>query len=135
MRMIPGQTMCHLTKGKYTGFGNPACKFGSEWRTLLLGGIYEFVVQNSASKKDIAELNDIINDPMQALSKGWSLLSVGVDGLSKAAVGGAKYAAQSAEQITKYANENYVRPGSQHLADPNLRNNVSAYVSNLTKKK
>lgn len=72
-------------------------------------------------------MNDIMNDPMQALTKGWSLLSV-------AAVEGAKYAAQGAEQLTKYANENYVRPASQHLADPNLRNNVSAYVSNLTKK-
>jgi hypothetical protein len=72
-------------------------------------------------------MNDIINDPMQALTKGWSMLSV-------AAVEGAKYAAQGAEQFTKYANDNYVRPASQHLADPNLRNNVSAYVSNLTKK-
>lgn len=84
-------------------------------------------VQSQAGKKDVPDMNDIMNDPMQALTKGWSLLSV-------AAVEGAKYAAQGAEQFTKYANENYVRPASQHLADPNLRNNVSAYVSNLTKK-
>jgi len=94
--------------GKYTGFGNPA-------------------FQSQAPKKDIPDMNDIINDPMQALTKGWSLLSV-------AAVEGAKYAAHGAEQFTKYANDNYVRPASQQLADPNLRNNVSAYVSNLTKK-
>lgn len=79
-------------------------------------------------------MNDIINDPVQALTKGWSLLSVGMDSLSKAAVEGAKVAAHNAGEFTKYANENYVRPASQHLADPNLRNNVSAYVSNLTKK-
>ncbi|KAG2182869.1 hypothetical protein INT44_005850 [Umbelopsis vinacea] len=94
--------------GKYQGFGNPA-------------------FQSQTAKKDVPDMNDIMNDPMQALTKGWSLLSV-------AAVESAKYAAQGAEQFTKYANENYVRPASQHLADPNLRNNVSSYVSNLTKK-
>jgi hypothetical protein len=87
----------------------------------------KYAVQSQAPKKDIPDMNDIINDPMQALTKGWSLLSV-------AAVEGAKYAAHGAEQFTKYANDNYVRPASQQLADPNLRNNVSAYVSNLTKK-
>ncbi|KAM3585993.1 ADP-ribosylation factor GTPase-activating protein gcs1 [Umbelopsis sp. WA50703] len=101
--------------GKYQGFGNPA-------------------FQNNSPKRDALDVNEIINDPMQALTKGWSLLSVGVDGLSKAAFEGAKYAAHGAEQFTKYANENYVRPASQHLADPNLRNNVSTYVSNLSKK-
>ncbi|KAI8584151.1 hypothetical protein K450DRAFT_218416 [Umbelopsis ramanniana AG] len=91
--------------GKYQGFGNPA-------------------FQSQTSKKDVPDMNDIMNDPMQALTKGWSLLSV-------AAVESAKYAAQGAEQFTKYANENYVRPASQHLADPNLRNNVSSYGQQL----
>jgi hypothetical protein len=96
--------------------------------------IWNLIVQNNSPKRDALDVNEIINDPMQALTKGWSLLSVGVDGLSKAAFEGAKYAAHGAEQFTKYANENYVRPASQHLADPNLRNNVSTYVSNLSKK-
>jgi ADP-ribosylation factor GTPase-activating protein 1 len=123
--------------GKYQGFGNPACKHyclpSFSLFTVLLT-IWNLIVQNNSPKRDALDVNEIINDPMQALTKGWSLLSVGVDGLSKAAFEGAKYAAHGAEQFTKYANENYVRPASQHLADPNLRNNVSTYVSNLSKK-
>ncbi|KAL0078266.1 hypothetical protein F4703DRAFT_1879547 [Phycomyces blakesleeanus] len=102
--------------GKYTGFGNPA---------------FESSSSNQVSTPD---LNELINDPIQALSKGWSLLSVGVGELTKVAAEGARIAAQGAGQIGKYANENYVKPAATQLNDPNFRNNVSGYVNTLTQK-
>lgn len=69
------------------------------------------------------DVNDLMNDPMQALTKGWSLLSVGMGELGKVAAQGAKY-----------ANENFVRPAQEQWNDPNFRNNVNGYVSAVTQK-
>ncbi|ORZ16441.1 hypothetical protein BCR42DRAFT_36047 [Absidia repens] len=88
--------------GKYTGFGNPA--FESQGNNNRNGG----------------DMNDMMNDPMQALTKGWSLLSVGVGEIGKVA-----------GQIGKYANENYVRPAQEQWNDPNFRNNVNGYTQSL----
>lgn len=63
---------------------------------------------------------------MQALSKGWSYLSMGMEELGKVAAEGARAAAQGANQLGKYANEQW--------NDPNLRNNVSGYVSSFRQK-
>ncbi|KAI7850610.1 hypothetical protein BDC45DRAFT_518048 [Circinella umbellata] len=93
--------------GKFTGFGNPA-------------------FENQSRKNDSPDLNDIINDPMQAINKGWSFLSYGMEELGKVAASGARVAAQQAGQFSRYANE--------QLNDPNLRNNVSEYVNTFSKK-
>ncbi|SAL94745.1 hypothetical protein [Absidia glauca] len=90
--------------GKYTGFGNPA-------------------FESQPTNKNGVDVNDIMNDPMQALTKGWSLLSVGMGELGKVAAQGAKY-----------ANENFVRPAQEQWNDPNFRNNVNGYVSAVTQK-
>ncbi|KAG0172913.1 Zn finger-containing GTPase- Activating Protein for ARF [Apophysomyces sp. BC1034] len=102
--------------GKYTGFGNPA---------------FESSKNNNSGTPD---LNDIMNDPMQALTKGWSFLSSGMEELGKVAAEGARMAAQGAGHLGRYANENYVQPATNQLNDPNFRNNVSSYVSSFTQK-
>ncbi|KAF1798569.1 hypothetical protein V8B55DRAFT_1524480 [Mucor lusitanicus] len=91
--------------GKFTGFGNPAFENQSSSRTSTPG------------------IDDIINDPMQALTKGWSLLSMGMEELGKAAA-----------QTARYANDNYVKPAQSQWNDPNFRNNVTGYVQNISEK-
>ncbi|KAI8138448.1 hypothetical protein BJV82DRAFT_630870 [Fennellomyces sp. T-0311] len=93
--------------GKYTGFGNPA-------------------FENRPRKNDTPDFNDMVNDPMQALSKGWSFLSYGMEELGKVAAEGARAAAQHAGQLGRYANEQW--------NDPNLRSNVSEYVNTFSRK-
>ncbi|KAL1935430.1 hypothetical protein VTP01DRAFT_4570 [Rhizomucor pusillus] len=90
--------------GKYTGFGNPA-------------------FENQAPKSSAPDIQDLINDPMQALSKGWSYLSMGMEELGKVAAEGARAAAQGANQLGKYANEQW--------NDPNLRNNTQEFYSSF----
>ncbi|RUP48419.1 hypothetical protein BC936DRAFT_144590 [Jimgerdemannia flammicorona] len=101
--------------GKFTGFGNPAFE------------------NQSRSNTAVPDLNDIINDPMQALTKGWSLLSVGMEVIGTAAVEGARIAAHSAQEVAYMANERVVKPAQEQLNDPNLRANVAGYVSQLGK--
>lgn len=96
--------------------------------------IFYFLVENRNTNNNPLDVNDIINDPMQALSKGWSLLSTGVGELSKVAAEGVRVAAQGAGQLGKYANENYVRPAQEQLNDPNFRNNVNGYFSAVSQK-
>ncbi|CEP19321.1 hypothetical protein [Parasitella parasitica] len=91
--------------GKYTGFGNPA---------------FENQSHNSRASSGI---EDVLNDPMQAFTKGWSLLSMGMEELGKAAAQGARY-----------ANDNYVKPAQTQWNDPNFRSNVSGYVQNISEK-
>jgi hypothetical protein len=71
---------------------------------------------------------------MQALTKGWSLLSMGMEELGKVAAEGVKVAAQGAGQLSRYANDNYVKPAQTQWNDPNFRNNVSGYVQNISEK-
>ncbi|KAG2212788.1 hypothetical protein INT46_002116, partial [Mucor plumbeus] len=91
--------------GKFTGFGNPAFDNQSNSRTSTPG------------------IDDIMNDPMQALTKGWSLLSMGMEELGKVAAQGARY-----------ANDNYVKPAQTQWNDPNFSSNVSGYVQNISEK-
>lgn len=96
--------------------------------------IYYLPVENeSRSNAPVSDLNDIINDPMQALTKGWSLLSVGMEVLGTAAVEGARIAAHGAQEVAHIANERVVKPAQEQLNDPNLRANVAGYVSQLGK--
>lgn len=71
---------------------------------------------------------------MQALTKGWSLLSVGMEELGKLTAESIKVAAQGAGQLGRYANDNYVKPAQEQWSNPNFRNNVAGYVQNLGEK-
>lgn len=85
------------------------------------------LVENQPSRNISApDLQDIMNDPMSALSKGWSFLSSGMEELGKVAVEGARVAAQGAGQLGRYANE--------QLNDPNLRSNMNDYVNSFSRK-
>ncbi|ORX61915.1 ArfGap-domain-containing protein, partial [Hesseltinella vesiculosa] len=101
--------------GKYTGFGNPA-------------------FESHGNNRNQMDMQDIMNDPMEALSKGWSMLSLGVGELSKVAAQGVRVAAEGATQIGRYANENYVKPAQDQWNDPNFRTNVSGYVNAVAEK-
>lgn len=71
---------------------------------------------------------------MQALTKGWSLLSMGMEELGKVAAEGVKVAAQGAGQIGRYTNDNYIKPAQTQWNDPNFRNNVTGYVQTFSDK-
>jgi ADP-ribosylation factor GTPase-activating protein 1 len=65
----------------------------------------------------------MVNDPKEAINKGWSLLS---------------YVGKAAVEFGRYANDTYVSPAARQLADPEfrsqVRDNVSNYVSSFTQK-
>lgn len=71
---------------------------------------------------------------MQALTKGWSLLSMGMEELGKVAAEGVKVAAQGAGQLGRYTNDNYIKPAQTQWNDPNFRNNVTGYVQTFSDK-
>lgn len=71
---------------------------------------------------------------MQALTKGWSLLSMGMEELGKVAAEGVKVAAQGAGQLSRYTNDNYIKPAQTQWNDPNFRNNVTGYVQTFSDK-
>ncbi|KAL1919790.1 uncharacterized protein VTP21DRAFT_1721 [Calcarisporiella thermophila] len=99
--------------GKYGGFGNPAF--------------------DRPNNKPNLEVQDILNDPMEALSKGWSLLSVGAQALSSVALEGARKAAVGAQELSQMANEHMIRPTTEAVRDPNFQNQLQGYVSALSK--
>lgn len=101
--------------GKYSGFGNPAFQNAEPTRSTL------------------PDLNEIINDPTQALSKGWSFLSMGLETVAGVAVEGVKVAAHTAEQVGHMANERIVKPGMEQLRDPNFNQNVVGYIGAVSK--
>ncbi|KAG0242330.1 putative GTPase activating protein for Arf-domain-containing protein [Mortierella sp. GBAus27b] len=81
--------------GKYAGFGNsPAMP-----------------VQNNSM-----DVNDILNDPAAALSKGWNILS------STLAAG------------ATMLNENVIKPTTATVTDPDFQSKVGDYVSSLGQK-
>ncbi|KAJ3027097.1 ADP-ribosylation factor GTPase-activating protein 1 [Rhizophlyctis rosea] len=77
-------------------------------------------------------------DPLGALSKGWGFLSSrapGVVGTIGSLVGeGAKLAVQGAEIVGQKLTENVIQPTLAASRDPELRNNVSGYVSTFGQK-
>ncbi|KAF9427485.1 Zn finger-containing GTPase- Activating Protein for ARF [Podila epigama] len=81
--------------GKYGGFGN---------------------TPNPPPQNDTLDVNDILNDPAAALSKGWSLLSTTL--------------AAGANMI----NENVIKPTAATVTDPDFQSKVGGYVSTLGQK-
>lgn len=92
-----------ISSKKYEGFGPDGTSFQPR--------------RNDSRQFDA---QDIINDPSAALSKGWSLLT-----------SGAQTAMSTLGTVAGSINDNYVRPASERIADPNLKDNVSSYVSNF----
>ncbi|KAJ1818187.1 Zn finger-containing GTPase- Activating Protein for ARF, partial [Coemansia sp. RSA 2598] len=90
--------------GKYAGFGSKP------------------MVPNNAQSASSMSFNpqDIVNDPSAALTKGWSLLA-----------SGAQTALSTLGSVAGTINEAYVRPVAERVQDPNFRNDVTSYVSNI----
>ncbi|KAJ1958678.1 Zn finger-containing GTPase- Activating Protein for ARF [Dipsacomyces acuminosporus] len=91
--------------GRYTGFGNTS---------------FEPSSSRTASSGVSFNPQDIVNDPSAALSKGWSLLTMG-----------AQTALSTLGTVAGTINENYVRPATEKIQDPNFRNDMSSYVSTI----
>ncbi|KAG0229554.1 Zn finger-containing GTPase- Activating Protein for ARF [Actinomortierella wolfii] len=81
--------------GKYSGFGN---------------------TPTPAPGSDSLDMQDILNDPAAALSKGWSLLS------STLATG------------ANILNENVIKPAAATVSDPEFQSKVGGYVSAIGQK-
>ncbi|KAG0374466.1 Zn finger-containing GTPase- Activating Protein for ARF [Mortierella sp. AD032] len=81
--------------GKYGGFGNTPAP---------------------SAHNDSFDVNDIVNDPAAALSKGWSLLSTTL-------VAGANM-----------INENVIKPTAATVTDPDFQSKVGGYVSSIGQK-
>ncbi|KAJ2740511.1 Zn finger-containing GTPase- Activating Protein for ARF [Coemansia sp. BCRC 34301] len=89
--------------GKYVGFG-------SEPNSAM----------NPAQSTGAFNPQDIVNDPAAALSKGWSFLAMG-----------AQSALSTIGTVAGSISDNYVRPAAEKIQDPNFRNDMSSYVSNI----
>ncbi|KAJ1987946.1 Zn finger-containing GTPase- Activating Protein for ARF [Dimargaris cristalligena] len=86
--------------GKYVGFGSTP--------------------QPASSANGSFSAQDLINDPSQLLSKGWSLFS-------STAQSAIEIAGTMGEKIA----ENVVRPATETVQDPQFADNVRGYVSDL----
>lgn len=92
--------------GRYTGFGSspmPSPGAGSSSHPSAM-----------LSSKALPSLNDIQNDPLKALGKGWGLFS------------------STVAQATKTINESVIQPGMQRAQDPNLQSSLYGYVQSAT---
>jgi len=91
--------------GRYQGFGSsPSPPPGSQHPSFGL---------TSAAAPSISEFQE---NPVAALSKGWSLFSAAVVGASRA------------------VSENVIQPGMERVTDPNLHANVMGYMTEAQKR-
>ncbi|KAJ2818989.1 Zn finger-containing GTPase- Activating Protein for ARF, partial [Coemansia erecta] len=104
--------------GKYSGFGSDAY-YGNGSSNNNSGGI------GAAPRASATSFNpqDIANDPVAALSKGWSFLS-----------SGAHTALSTLGTVAGSINDSYVRPAAEKIQDPNFRSDVTTYVSSIGQK-
>ncbi|CAG8461586.1 15128_t:CDS:2 [Funneliformis caledonium] len=91
--------------GKYTGFGNPA--FTNE-------------SSSSTSNTSAPDLDELMNDPVKAFTKGLNFLGYHV-------VEGAKLAAQGAETLGQTVNEHVIKPTTEKVRDPEFTSQVAGY--------
>ncbi|KAJ2660069.1 Zn finger-containing GTPase- Activating Protein for ARF, partial [Coemansia sp. RSA 1200] len=106
-----------LKPGSYSGTGSNTFQQGS----VQSAGSLRDEDSNTASGSFSPQ--DIVNDPSAALSKGWSLFSMG-----------AQTALSTLGTVAGSINENYVRPATGKIHDPNFRNDVTSYVSTIGSK-
>jgi ADP-ribosylation factor GTPase-activating protein 1 len=91
--------------GRYTGFGStPTPPLGQEHPSFGL---------SSANAPSLGELQE---NPVAALSKGWSLFTAAVVGATKA------------------VSENVIQPGMEKVTDPNFQASVKGYMTEAQKK-
>ncbi|KAI0677332.1 ArfGap-domain-containing protein [Trametes maxima] len=91
--------------GRYQGFGNtPTPPPGSQHPSFAL------------SSAAAPSLSDLQENPVAALSKGWSLLSAAVTGASRVVA------------------ENVIQPGMEKVRDPNFQAGVRGYVTEAGKR-
>lgn len=90
--------------GRYTGFGSTPTPPASNHPSYGL------------SSSAAPTLNDLQQNPLGALSKGWSLFSAAVVGAGKA------------------VSENVIQPGVEKVTDPNFQASVKGYMTEAQKK-
>jgi len=91
--------------GRYQGFGNsPSPPAGSQHPSYGL---------SSAAVPSLSELQE---NPTAALSKGWSLFSAALSG------------------VTRAVTENVIQPGLEKVTDPNLHASVRGYYEEASKR-
>ncbi|KAJ7068584.1 ArfGap-domain-containing protein [Mycena amicta] len=90
--------------GRYTGFGSTPSPSPSQHPSFGL------------SSAAAPSLSDLQENPVAALSKGWSLFSAAVVGASRV------------------VSENVIQPGMEKIRDPTLQANVLGYVSEAQKR-
>lgn len=90
--------------GRYQGFGSTPSPSASQHPSFGM---------SSAAAPSFGELQE---NPMAALSKGWSLFSAAVAGASRV------------------VSENVIQPGIEKVSDPNLQASVRGYMSEAQKK-
>ncbi|KII95002.1 hypothetical protein PLICRDRAFT_33832 [Plicaturopsis crispa FD-325 SS-3] len=91
--------------GKYQGFGStPSPQLDSQHPSYGL------------SSRAAPTLNEIQENPIAALGKGWSLFSAAIAGASKV------------------VSENVIQPGMERVRDPELQANVRGYMSEAQKR-
>lgn len=90
--------------GRYQGFGSTPTPPSNEHPSYGL------------SSAAAPTLNDLQENPMAALSKGWSLFSAAVAGATKA------------------VSENVIQPGMEKVTDPNFHASVRGYMTEAQKK-
>ncbi|CAG8519981.1 1950_t:CDS:2 [Racocetra persica] len=95
--------------GKYTGFGNPA-----------------FTNEPSTTSKAAPDLDELIKNPVGALTKGLNFLGYHV-------VEGAKLAAQGAETLGHTVNEHVIKPTTDKVRDPEFTQQISGSNSPLNR--
>ncbi|KAL7750707.1 Zn finger-containing GTPase- Activating Protein for ARF [Sorochytrium milnesiophthora] len=89
--------------GKYTGFGSSPAPSS-------VGGGYN-------ANAGVPDLQTIVQDPMSALTAGWSFMS-STASVALGTVG------QAVSRGAELVNENVVRPGMERVRDPNLQHDV-----------
>lgn len=90
--------------GRYQGFGSTPSPAGTQHPSYGL------------SSAAAPTLNEFQENPMAALSKGWSLFSAAVSGASRV------------------VSENVIQPGMEKVADPSLRANLGGYMTEAQKR-
>jgi ADP-ribosylation factor GTPase-activating protein 1 len=90
--------------GRYTGFGSTPTPSASQHSSYAL------------SSANAPTLGDIQENPVAAISKGWSLFTAAVVG------------------ATKVVNENVIQPGVDRVRDPNFQASVKGYMTEAQKK-
>ncbi|KAJ2217105.1 Zn finger-containing GTPase- Activating Protein for ARF [Coemansia sp. RSA 487] len=116
-----GQTPDSLRQSSsYSGMGSSTFQQDSMSNT---NGTNDFSNEGSNTPSGSFSPQDIVNDPSAALSKGWSLFSMG-----------AQTALSTLGTVAGSISDNYVRPAAGKIHDPNFRSDVTNYVSTIGSK-